>query len=90
LTVLAHQRRGGKAEAELQFSGIFLDAADRAISIIRDAPDRWRIIQANVRGYIMPRFPYAVHYQVMEDHIYIVASKHHSRHPNYWRYRLAD
>ena len=35
----------------------FLDAADRAIRIILDAPDRWRIIEADVRHYLMPRFP---------------------------------
>ena len=35
----------------------FLDAANRAIRIILDAPDRWRIIEADVRHYLMPRFP---------------------------------
>ena len=36
------------------------------------------------------RFPYAVYYRVFPDHIRILAFKHHSRHPDYWRYRLPD
>ena len=68
----------------------FLDAADRAIAVIVEAPDRWSIIEADVRRYLMPRFPYSVYYRVFPDHIRILAFKHHSRHPDYWRYRLSD
>jgi toxin ParE1/3/4 len=68
----------------------FLDAADRAIAVIVEAPDRWSIIEADVRRYLMPRFPYAVYYRVFPDHIRILAFKHHSRYPDYWRYRLPD
>jgi hypothetical protein len=35
----------------------FLDAADRAIAVIVEAPDRWSIIEADVRRYLMLRFP---------------------------------
>ena len=68
----------------------FLDAADRAIAVIQEAPDRWSIIEADVRHYLMPRFPYAIYYRVLPDHLRILAFKHHSRHPDYWRYRLSD
>lgn len=68
----------------------FLGAADRAILVILEAPDRWRIIENNVRGYSMPRFPYAVYYRALSDELRILAFKHHRRHPNYWRYRLRD
>jgi hypothetical protein len=37
----------------------FLEAADRAILLISEAPGQWRIIEKNVRRYSMPRFPYA-------------------------------
>jgi hypothetical protein len=37
----------------------------------------------------MPRFPYAIYYRVLPDHVRILAFKHHSRHPDYWRYRLS-
>ena len=68
----------------------FLDAVDRAVSVIQIAPDRWAVIEADVRHYLLPRFPYANYYRVLPDHIRILAFKHHSRHPDYWRDRLSD
>jgi toxin ParE1/3/4 len=68
----------------------FLDEADRAVAIILEAPERWRIIEERVRGYLMPRFPYAVYYRAFSDRIHILAFKHHSRHPDYWRDRLTE
>jgi len=68
----------------------FLDAVDRAILIILEAPDRWNIVEANVRRHLMSRFPFAIYYRVFPDHIRILAVKHHSRHPNYWRYGLSE
>lgn len=38
----------------------------------------------------MPRFPYAIYYRILSDQLRILAFKHHSRHPDYWRYRLSD
>ena len=70
--------------------GQFLDAADHAIGVIQDAPARWRIIEADVRRYLMPRFPYAIYYRALPDEIRVLAFKHHSRHLDYWRYRLSD
>ncbi len=66
----------------------FLEAADHAIDVIGEAPDRWRIIESDIRGYLMPRFPYTIYYRVTHDCIRILAFKHHSRHPNYWHYRI--
>jgi len=68
----------------------FLDAVDQAVRTIIDAPERWRIIDAEVRRYLMPRFPYAIYYRVTADHVRILALKHHRRHPDYWRYRLVE
>jgi hypothetical protein len=65
----------------------FLDDADRAVSLILGAPERWRIIEEGIRIYAMPRFPYTIYYRAFSDHVHILAFKHHSRHPDYWRYR---
>lgn len=51
----------------------FLDAADAAINSVRNAPERWRIIEADVRRYLMSRFPYALYYRVLSDHVRILA-----------------
>ena len=68
----------------------FLEAVDRAILVIRDTPERWGIVEAGVRRYLLPRFPYAVYYRISPDQLRILAFKHHSRHPDYWRYRLSS
>ena len=67
-----------------------LDATDRAVRVIQEAPEQWSVIEADVRHYIMPRFPYSIYYRILSDHLRILAFKHHSRHPDYWRYRLSD
>lgn len=68
----------------------FLDYSDRAVSMILDTPQRWRIIEEDVRSYLMPRFPYAIYYRDLSDRVHILASKHHSRHPDYWQHRISD
>jgi hypothetical protein len=60
--------------------GQFLDAAELAIGAI---------LEVGVRRYLMPRFPFAVYYRVWPDHLRILAFKHHSRDPDYLRYRLS-
>ncbi len=69
--------------------GQFLDAADEAVRVISASPTEWRIIEGDVRRYLMPRFPYAIYYRLFSDHIRILAFKHHSRHPAYWRQRIS-
>ncbi|MEI8313097.1 MAG: type II toxin-antitoxin system RelE/ParE family toxin, partial [Verrucomicrobiota bacterium] len=51
----------------------FLDAADCAVRAIQEAPERWSIIEADVRHFLMPRFPYAIYYRVLPDHLRILA-----------------
>ena len=68
----------------------FLHTVDRAVAVILESPERWRPIEADVRRFLLPRFPFAIYYRVMPDHVRILAFKHHSRHPDYWRSRLSD
>ena len=67
----------------------FLNAVDEAVADIVAAPQRWRVIEDDVRRHLIARFPYAIYYRAMPDHIRILAFKHHSRHPDYWRYRVS-
>ena len=66
----------------------FLDAIDTAKLELTNDPLRSRIIEEDIRRFLMPRFPYAILYRVMPDRLRILAVKHHSRHPDYWRHRL--
>jgi toxin ParE1/3/4 len=68
----------------------FLDEADRAVAMILEAPECWRIIEEGVRSYLMPRFPYGVYYRDFPDRLHILAFKHHRRRPDYWRYRISE
>jgi len=61
----------------------FVEAVDRAIAVIVEDPQCWRIVRADVRRYVMPRFPFAIYYRLLEDHLRILTIKHHKRHPNY-------
>lgn len=65
----------------------FLDAVDLAFDQIAEDPFRWKQIFADVRRYLMPRFPYGIFYQVRASVINVVAIAHFSRHPDYWKYR---
>jgi toxin ParE1/3/4 len=65
----------------------FLDAISRAVEVIQSDPHCCSIIEAEVRRYLQPRFPYAIYYRVLPDEIRVLAFKHHSRDPAYWRYR---
>ena len=68
----------------------FLGEAERAAAILLEAPERWSIIEKDIRSYLMHSFPYAVYYRVYPDHLHVLAFKHHSRHPDYWRYRISE
>lgn len=67
----------------------FLDAVDETVAIVAGDPKRWQVVEEDVRRYLVQRFPYAIYYRVLPDKIRILAFKHHSRHPDYWRYRTA-
>lgn len=65
----------------------FLDAVDQAVDAILKNPERCRVIESDVRRYLMPRFPFAIYYRSLPDRLRILALKHHSRHPGYGRGR---
>lgn len=66
----------------------FLSEFDAPIAAVREASDQWRIVEADVRRYVMRRFPYAIYYRVEGSELRILVVKHHSRHPDYWKSRL--
>jgi predicted protein tyrosine phosphatase len=47
----------------------FLEATDRAIGSIVDAPDRCSIVEVDVRRYLMRRFPFAIYDRSLPEHI---------------------
>ena len=67
----------------------FLEKIDTAAALIESDPQRHRIIAEEVRRYLLPRFPFAIYDRILPDQLLILAIKHHSRHPDYWRDRLS-
>ena len=67
----------------------FLDAVDLATDEICENPERWRVLEAGVRRYLMQRFPYALYFLIQPDQIQILTVKHHSQHPDYWLNRIS-
>ena len=62
---------------------------DNAIAVILEAPDRWRILEEDVRRYLVHRFPYGILYTIEDGYVLIVAMMHLSREPGYWRHRIS-
>lgn len=65
----------------------FMAAVERAIELIVEAPERWPILEADVRRCLTRVFPYVILYTVETDHVLIIAVMHSHREPGYWRDR---
>jgi toxin ParE1/3/4 len=59
----------------------FLQAFQTAIDQILENPDRWMIIENEVRCQTMKRFPYSIYYRIEASELFVVAIKHHCQHP---------
>jgi plasmid stabilization system protein ParE len=66
----------------------FIAAVEHAISQIQEAPQRWRILEDDVRRCLTRVFPYAVLYTIEPHYVLIVAVMHCHREPGYWRHRI--
>ncbi len=67
----------------------FVEAVEDAIRRIVETPQRWRVLEDDVRRCLTHVFPYGVLYTVEPDFILIVAVMHGSREPGYWKRRIA-
>lgn len=63
---------------EARASGLgdrFLREFDAAVAEVQASPDRWALVEGDLRCRTMGR---------------ILVVRHHSQHPDYWRHRLAE
>lgn len=68
----------------------FLNDFEAAVTAITEAPEQWQLVEGDLRRYLLRSFPYGVYYRVKGDELRILVVKHHSRHPEYWKYRLGE
>ena len=68
----------------------FMASVEAVVRQIAAAPDRWRILERDVRRCLTTVFPYAILYTIESDRVLIVAVMHCHREPGYWRDRLQE
>ena len=56
----------------------------RALRNIKKFPKIGIIENADIRRYLLHKFPYKILYSIEKDYIYIIAFAHMHREPNYW------
>ena len=79
------------AEISPDLGEAFVDAIEHGINQIVEHPQTWRVVEGDVRRYLLHRFPYGIYYKLTRDErVLIGAVMHMSRRPAYWRYRLRE
>ena len=66
----------------------FIDTIENAIFRVIGAPERWPIVEGQIRRCLTLKFSHAILYRVYPDRIVIAAIASCRRDPNYWQERL--
>lgn len=62
----------------------FVNEFERQVLKIASMPERWMIVQGNLRRSLMKRFPYVIFFRIsQQDVIRITVVKHERKHPAY-------
>lgn len=67
---------------------VFRDYFSEAIATIRNNPEEFQIRYLNVRIYFLKKFPYGIHYTILDTKVIVIAVFHTSRSPKHWRKRV--
>jgi plasmid stabilization system protein ParE len=66
----------------------FLDAVEAALARVRDNPEGYGVVEGDVRGYPVRRYPYVVYYRNRPDRVEVLAVYHTARDPAGWQSRV--
>jgi len=66
----------------------FVSEVEDAIGRILDGPERWRLVEDDVRRCLTHVFPYSILYTIEPNFVLIVAVAPCARKPGYWKERL--
>ena len=78
------------AERRVALAQAFINAVEDAIFRIVESPDRWTVVDEDIRRCLTRKFPYGILYTIEEDYILILAVMHCSREPGYWKERVRE
>ena len=73
------------AERDPPLATRFVEAVEDAIRRILESPERWRVLDEDVRRCLTHVFPYGILYVIEPEFILVVAVMHCSRKPSYWK-----
>jgi plasmid stabilization system protein ParE len=76
------------AQIRVELAQAFIDAVEKAIFRILESPNRWRIIDKDIRRCLTRKFPYGILYTIENDYILILGVMHCNRKPKSWRNRI--
>lgn len=76
------------AEISLELANAFIESVESGITRITASPGTWRVVEEDVRRYLVKRFPFGIYYTIEDEYILIIAVMHMSRKPGYWKNRL--
>jgi plasmid stabilization system protein ParE len=65
----------------------FVAEIERGIEVILHGPTVWRVVEDDVRRYLIRRFPYGIYYSIEGEIVVIWAVMHLHRNPDYWQGR---
>jgi plasmid stabilization system protein ParE len=68
----------------------FMAAVEHAVQQIVEAPERWRVLEEDIRRCLVRVFPYAVLYTIEKDYVLVIAVMHCHREPGYWHNRIPN
>lgn len=66
----------------------FINAIEKAIFGVVENPQRWQIVDHEIRRCLTSKFGYAIFYRVYSDRIIIAAVVSCRRDPDHWKDRL--
>src|SRR5688572_13325116 len=82
-----HQAASYYDECSSGLGGRFVGCVEKGIQQICEDPERWRVLEQDVRRYLVYVFPFAILYTIETEYVLIIAVMHCSREPGYWRKR---
>lgn len=70
--------------------GRFASEIERAVDLLLEHQESGASIDAELRHFVLRRFPHSIIYSVIEDTLFVVAIAHSRWKPGYWRSRTDD
>jgi hypothetical protein len=74
----------------LGLGAAFTLEVEATIERTKGAPERWPVLEQDVRRCLTHIFPYSVLYTIEANSILMISVNHLRRRPSHWRDRLSD